>query len=58
MEKAKEPMGASGMLGFIGTAGISLAKGFLPKLKHRFRSGAKEVAKDQAIGSGFDLFTN
>jgi len=57
LERVKPQMlGSSGALGVIGPAGISLVKGLIQKFKGSFRTGAKEIAKDQAISAGLDLF--
>ena len=55
-DREKMMMGSPGALGYIGPAGISLAKGLIQKFKGSFRTGAKELAKDQAIGAGLDFF--
>ena len=49
-------LGSSGALGYIGPAGISLAKSLIQKFKGSFRTGAKEIAKDQTIGAVVDSF--
>ncbi len=51
-----EMLGSSGSLGIIGSAGINLAKGLIQKFKGGFRTGAKEIAKDQTISTALDLF--
>jgi len=50
-----KPVGSSGMLGMIGPAGISLAKGLVQKFKGSFRTGAKGFAQDQTIATSYDL---